>query len=209
MLDGAGNIKDSTIAPTTWLSSKKKVATVDEKTGAITVMGKGTTKITAVYGTGKQAAKYSFTVKVNIPVISKAKVTMLTGGTYKLKLKNTKLKPEWSSSYTEKATVADGKITALKAGTVVITAKVEGIGYTSEVMIKPPVIKKSALTVREGKTVKVGLKTTKLKNIKWESSDTNIATVDEAGKVKGIKPGTAIISTDAGGVHNQCTITVR
>nr|MCR4908107.1 Ig-like domain-containing protein [Lachnospiraceae bacterium] len=209
-LDGAGNIKGSTIAPTSWKSSKTKVATVDEKTGQITVAGRGLTTITAVYGTGKQAAKYSFKVRVKIPAISKSKATMLTGGTLKLKLKNTKLKPEWSTSDNSIATVADGKVTALTAGKVKITATVvEGVGYTSEITVKPPAIKKSSLTLKAGKSKKVGLKSTKLKNIQWVSSDTNIATVDSAGNVTGVTAGTATISTEAGGVKNSCTVTVR
>lgn len=29
------------------------------------------------------------------------------------------------------------------------------------------------------------------------------------GKVTGVKAGTAVISTETGGVHNECTVTVR
>ncbi|MCR5488356.1 MAG: leucine-rich repeat protein [Lachnospiraceae bacterium] len=210
VIDGAGNIKDSTIAPTSWMVSNTKVATINKDNGLIKTVGKGAARITAVYGTGKQAAKYSFTVKVVPPVINKKKATLLTGATLKLKLNNTKLTPEWSSSDLDKAVVdSTGKVTTLTAGTAKITGSVEKVGYSCEITVKPPAIKKKSLTVKVNKKVKVGLKNTKLKNTVWKSSDEKIATVDSSGNVTGISAGTAIISTSTGGVTNECTVTVR
>ncbi len=53
-----------TITPTNYSSSKPKVAVIDSKTGVITMRKKGTTKITAYYGEGKNAAKVSCTLKI-------------------------------------------------------------------------------------------------------------------------------------------------
>ena len=64
-LDGYGWIKGLTVTADSWTSSNKKVATVDSLTGRITVTGKGTAKITAQYGKGKNAAKYVTTLQVN------------------------------------------------------------------------------------------------------------------------------------------------
>ncbi len=57
--------------PTKWTSSKTSVATIDEKTGEIKAIGGGKTKITAFFGEGKNAAKY--TVKINVPKEKAAK----------------------------------------------------------------------------------------------------------------------------------------
>lgn len=48
--------------------------------------------------------------------------------------------------------------------------------------------------------------------VKWTSSNSNIATVDDNGNVTGVKEGTAYIyatATDAGGAHTACTVTVE
>lgn len=47
-----------------YISKKPAVATVDSTTGKITAVKKGSTKITATYGSGKGAAKYTIKVKV-------------------------------------------------------------------------------------------------------------------------------------------------
>ncbi len=63
-IDGASNIEDSVLVPDKWESSKPSVASVDEKTGFITPLAKGKATITAYYGSGKNAAKVKFKVKV-------------------------------------------------------------------------------------------------------------------------------------------------
>ena len=45
--------------------------------------------------------------------------------------------------------------------------------------------------------------------MEWKSSDPAVATVDASGTVRGIKAGTAVISTTTGGAENKCTVTVR
>jgi hypothetical protein len=49
------------------------------------------------------------------------------------------------------------------------------------------------------------------KNIKWESSDTDVATVDQSGKVTSVAGGTCTIicsATDGSGVKAECQVTV-
>lgn len=53
-------------APTEWQSTNTGVATIDPKTGDITVIKKGSTKIIAVYGTGKDSSKKKY--KTNLKV---------------------------------------------------------------------------------------------------------------------------------------------
>ena len=217
--DGNDNITQTTVRPTSWISSKPAVAEVNAQTGLITTRSKGTTKITAVYGEGKNAAQYTFSVKVNIPVMSKSKATMLTGAALQLKLKNVSKdrvsEIQWESSDKQAATVdSTGKVTVhayneAKGGKVTITATIDGVPYFCEVDVKKPELKKSSLVIKQGKSKKVALKNTKLKGFKWTSSNEKVATVDDKGKVTGIAPGTVTISTTAGGVTCQCAVTVQ
>ena len=64
-VNGADNIDDGDLMPDKWESSKTNVATVDEKTGVITPLAKGKTVIYAYYGTGKNAARVKFKIRVN------------------------------------------------------------------------------------------------------------------------------------------------
>ncbi|SFL29084.1 Ig-like domain (group 2) [Lachnospiraceae bacterium KH1T2] len=64
-ISGNDIIINETLIPTSWKSSKPEVASVDETTGEIRIGSKrGTTKITAYYGSGKNAAKYKFKMRV-------------------------------------------------------------------------------------------------------------------------------------------------
>lgn len=160
-----------------------------------------------IYGTGKNAAKYSISLKSTFPAISKTKLKLQTGGAAALKMKNTKQTPVWSTGTLTK--YENGKVTALYAGTDTVTAMIDGIEYHCTVEIAAPAIKKSSITVKVGKKGTVGLKNTKLKNIVWESDNPAVAMVDSKGKVTGISPGSATIRTNAGGVENHCVVIVR
>ena len=208
---GSENLLGVTVAPTAWTSSKPTVALVDAKTGKITTVGRGSTKITAIYGDGKQAAKYTFTVKVSIPVLSKKSATMQTGAVLGLKLKNTKLPVEWSSSNEKVATVENGKVTARTFGTATITAAVDGVDYICDITVTAPALKQQTIVLNTGKTSKLGWRNTKLKgdSLTWTSSNPGVAVVDKTGKVIAISGGTAVITSEAGGVTASCTVTVK
>ncbi len=153
--------------------------------------------------------KLKTTVKFKVPYVNKTSASMQTGQTLKFRLKNTKLLPEWKSLDESVAVVdGEGKVTALKAGQVNITATVDGASYLCAVTVVPPVIKKAKLSVRTGRTVTVRVKDTRIKEIHWSSSDESTATVDDQGKVRGIKKGEATISATVGGVLCECRVTV-
>lgn len=209
----------NSIKPTSYTSSNLKAATVDSTTGIVTTVAKGSSTITALYGEGKNAAKYKLTVKTVIPSISKKTAKLVTGQTLKLNMKNVP-KTEvvtWSSSNEAAATVDEtGKVTILtydkeNDGIVTITATVDEVDYSCVITVKEPAFSKAKVTVKSGKTTKLALKDTKYKITDctdWKSSDEDIATV-ENGVVKGVSGGEAAISCMLGGVEISTTVKVN
>ncbi len=130
-------LSGTTLTPISWTSSKPTVATVDEKTGVITAVKSGTAKITAYFGEGTNAAKYTTKVTVKIPRLSSSKATLKAGKTKKLKIKNTNLPvSEWKSSDEAVATVDEnGLVIAVSAGNAVISATVDGVDYGCTVTV--------------------------------------------------------------------------
>lgn len=128
----------------------------------------------------------------------------------------------WSSSNTNIATVnSDGKVDALKEGTVKIIAKSNNEKEDSiELTIEKPVIEvnrivldQKNISLNEGEIVKITESVCPIdatdKSVKWESSDDNIATVKD-GKVTAIKEGVATITaTSNNGIKGICSINVK
>lgn len=104
-------------------SSDKTIAKVNSK-GKITALKKGTAKIKLKTSTGTATC----TVTVKNPSISQKTAEACKGDSYKLSVKNGKGTVKWSSSDKTIAKVdSKGKVTALKAGKAVITAKINGL----------------------------------------------------------------------------------
>jgi len=110
----------------------------------------------------------------------------------------------WSSSDTGVATVdANGKVTAVKAGSAVITVKSEDGGKTATCNITVVVLSTGITLDKTELDMKIGeavtLKATVLpenatdKRVSWLSGDPSVASVDDAGKVTALKEGVAII----------------
>lgn len=88
--------------------------------------------------------------------ISAQKKTLTVGKSFTLKITGTKKKVTWSTSKKSVATVSSkGKVTAKKAGTATITAKVDGKKYTCKVTVKNPVNKYVEKAPFEAKEVKL------------------------------------------------------
>ena len=129
----------------------------------------------------------------------------------------------WSSSDTSVATVdTDGNVTAVGEGTAIITAKAGEYSATCEVVVQKKVVLVSGVTLSQNvATMNVGEILTLTaattpedatdKNVTWSSSDANVATVDQDGKVTAISSGEAIItvvSSDGGNLSARCVVTV-
>ena len=127
----------------------------------------------------------------------------------------------WDSSNKSVATVSNGKVTAVKAGSATITVKTVDGGFTAScaVTVAAKVIdvssvslSKTELTLTEGdsETITATVKPDDAtdKTVTWSSSDTAVATVD-GGKITAVKEGTATITAKAGDKTATCKVTVE
>ena len=154
--------------------------------------------------------------------LSAKKLTLKQNATKQLKAaldKNATDKVTWSSSNKKVATVdKNGVVTAVKKGTVTITAKTSGgKKATCKVTVKVPATKvklnKTKATVAKGRTLTLKATMTPSSStdkLTWTSSNKKVATVDKNGKVKALKKGTATITVKtASGKKATCKITVK
>ena len=147
--------------------------------------------------------------------ISSKKATLIKGQSKTLKISGTKSKVTWSSSKKSVAAVnQNGKITAKRAGTITITAKVNGEKYICVVKVsRAELLHKTSFSLREGGTYKlkatVSPSNAAKKTVKWSSSRKSVATVDAKGNVKAVGPGTAVITAKAGTKSAKCTVNLH
>ena len=213
-----------------WSTNNSSVATVDN--GKVTAIKAGSATITVTSIDGGKTATCEVTV--NAKIISVESVTLdkssleLTEGD-KATLVAT-VKPEnatnknvtWSSSDESVATVSNGEVTAVKAGTAKITVKTEDGAKTAEcsvtikaktISVEEVVLDKSANTLMVGETftltATVKPEDATNKNVTWNSSDINVATV-EGGTVTAKAEGTTTITvtTEDGSKTATCVVTV-
>lgn len=120
--------------------------------------------------------------------------------------------PNWKSSDSKVASVNTyGKVTAKKPGAVRITAKIDGAEASCKVTVNKTKITVSATSasIERGQTFNLFSSTSNKSQVTWKSSRTSIATVDENGKVTGIKPGETTITATADGSTANCKIKVK
>lgn len=187
----------------TWKSSDDNIATVSA-TGQVVGVKNGTTTIIAV----NDGVTMSCKITVDLLNFSPKTAIIMKGETVTLKLEGGN-DVIWTSSDKKIATVdSKGVVTGKKKGTVTITAKCNGISYSSTITVKEPKVafekKKSKVTVG----YKVKLKLQNGKDIKWCSSNKQIATVDKKGVVSGKKKGKVKITAKCNGKKYTCTVEV-
>ena len=184
-----------------WRSSKKSVATVNSK-GQVVAKNKGSATIYA-----KVSKKtYKCVVKVETPKLSRTSLTLTEKKFSAIKLTGTTVKVKYSSSNPKIARVdSKGKITAVKKGTAVITAKANTKKFNCKVTVKaaqkpkptPTPVPKPSLSATTLNMNKGDVRQLQVKNYKeilvWTSDDTSVATVDSKGKVTAVNVGTTKI----------------
>ncbi len=118
----------------------------------------------------------------------------------------------WSSNDEEIATVSDGKVTCLAAGSVTITAANGDIKGEITITITEVVVINISIsgddTCEEGKTIQLSTTTNSLETVNWKSSDETVATVSQSGLVTTLKEGSVTITATVEGVSDTKTITV-
>ncbi len=223
----------------TWKTSDKNVATVSEN-GLVTAVGGGDATITctAKDGSGvKATCKVTVTVPVSGIQLSQTSAALTVGDTLTLTKTiypsdATNQAVTWTSSSDAVASVdSNGKITAKTAGSAVITCKsvsdnsVVGICNVtvkakvqtpSEIKVNKITLNKTTASVTKGKTLQLTATVTPgnatKKEVKWSTSNKNVATVSPSGLVTAKSAGTAIITCtakDGSGVKATCKITVK
>ena len=124
----------------------------------------------------------------------------------------------WSSSDTAIATIDNtGKITAVKEGSAIITAKAGEKSAECKVTVGIPVSsieldkKELALKIGETATLIATVKPNDAtdKTVTWSSSNIDIATVDANGKVTAVSIGDVTITAACGGLSASCNVTVN
>lgn len=210
----------------TWTSSDDEIATVD-KNGVVTALKDGETTITATVGS--HTAECLVHVR-EVPLegidLDKTAITMNKGD--KSEALVVSYNPEdttddktvtWSSENEDIATVEDGVVTAVGAGTTNITAKVGEFTATCEVTVVVPLesisVKADGATdsLEVNDTVNLTVEyspadTTVERDVTWTSSDDTVATVDENGTVTAVKGGTTTITATVNGISATCDIKV-
>lgn len=196
-------------SPVTWKSSKKSIATIDEN-GSITALKPGETTITA--SSDGSSATCKLTVKKPSIKLSETKLTLYRGKTYKLKATvSSGISPIWKTNKKSVAVVdADGTITAMKHGTAIITATVDGVESRCEVIVKQPTITLSQtdLTLKKGSSVRLSATVSSGNAPVWSTSNVNVATVSENGAVTAVNKGRAYIYATEDGIKLRCTVNV-
>ncbi|HWT27527.1 MAG TPA: Ig-like domain-containing protein [Mobilitalea sp.] len=191
----------------TWKSSKSSVATVDEN-GVVTGVKPGETMITANADGSTTACKV--TVKQPTIKLSNTKIKLFRGQTAKLSATvSSNINPTWKTNKKSVALIdASGSITAVKHGSALITATVDGVSKTCEVVVEQPVIKLSSteLNLKKGSTASITASVSSGNIPVWSTSNPNIVTVDSSGTVTAVSVGRAYIYAAEDGIKIRCTV---
>ena len=131
---------------------------------------------------------------------------------------------EWSSSDPDVATVSGGRVTGVSVGAATITAEQEGvIGIATVTVTEEPEATLTTITVDPSEVnldsgEEVPLTATGTYDddtqvdltlsVAWTSSDPQVATVDDDGRVRAIAPGSATITASESGAVGTSTVTV-
>lgn len=212
-----------------WISDNPEVVSVDEN-GKVTAVSVGEAIISAKSVDGSDvSAECKVTVdpvSASAVTLNVADMTLLVGQSDKL---TATVSPEnvtdktitWASDNETIATVDEnGLVTALGVGSATITASTEnGLTATCEVTVLPVLVEAIILDpntiqgiIGEKFVINASVLPENASNphIDWESSNPNVASVDQDGNVEIIKDGSCRIiayATDGSDVSAECFIT--
>lgn len=212
----------------TWASSNETTAVVQN--GVVTAKALGTAVISATSVTGKTA---KCTVNV-VPtpaagiILNVTTLAMTVEEQFNL---TATVKPDDTTNKTVKwtsnnvnvvAVSSDGKVTAKKSGTAIITVRTtdgSSLSATCTIVVTSPVraisMNKQEAGMFVGESVQITASCSPLDadntTVSWTSSNNNIATVSKDGKIKAVGAGVATITattTDGTNLSASCRVTV-
>ena len=196
-------------SPVTWMSSKKSIATIDEY-GKVSGLKPGETVISA-----KADGSYAtcmLTVKLPTVQLNKTSVTLYRGQTYRLSATvSSVVRPTWKTNKKSISIVdATGTVTAIKNGTAIITATVDGVSKTCEITVQKPEItlSTSELTLKKGAISSLTASVSSGNTPAWSSSNSNLVSVNSYGDITALLKGKAYIYAAEDGTKVRCRVIV-
>lgn len=223
--------ENATDKSVTWTSEDPTIATIED--GVVTAVAEGHTTIIATGSDGITWAGCSVYVTDPNPSV---KSVSLNESTLEIDLgENSTLTATvmpynavdksviWESSDTDVATVANGVITAVGVGETTIKVTTVDGGFTAtcivtvvdnSIHVTGVSFENDTESIEQNKTITlvpiIAPTNATNTNVTWESSDTDVATVNSNGVVTGVMPGEATITvtTEDGSFTATCVITV-
>lgn len=123
---------------------------------------------------------------------------------------------DWSSSNPNVVKVDGKSLVASRGGKSTITGTSGSTVLSKEITVtSAPVpitgisLNKKDLSLTQGASEKMPHNTTNADAIKWESSNSSIATVDTNGTVNAVSNGSVVITASCGGVTATCNVQVK
>lgn len=221
------NLPDKKI---TWKSSDDNIAKIDSG-GNITAQNPGKATLTAMLYSQKKSATATLSVRQPVTGIfmPTSTITLYTGG--EGRLLQTEIFPKnatnqnitWKSKNTKIARVDEnGRVKPVGVGMTEVTATTEDGGFEAKCFVNVvnsyvdvqtlSVKNTDAMTIKVGDSVNaivtVSPSNARNKTLKWSSDDTKIATVSQAGRIRGVSVGMANITVETTNGKKQ-TFTVN
>ena len=216
--------------PVSWFSAQPTVAAVND-TGLVTAVDEGATTITAAADGVADTSDVTVTQVAAAVTVLPERDTLRTVGRsiqlFAVALDSSSnvlstAKPHWTSSDSTVARVdATGRATATGAGTSRIVARVGAAADTATLVVAQVV---RVLAVSPGFDTLTAIADTARviplafdsaaheiprPSVAWATSDTTIATVDQAGLVRAVKNGPVLVTASAAGQSAFATIVVQ
>lgn len=227
VLDAGGNaMRDRKV---NWASENAAIASVSES-GVVTGVSSGVVNVAASSGGKSASAVITVTARpVSLVRITPGSATIPVTGSITLQAEALDAsgapvlgRPvSWTSSNETLAVVsASGVVAGIAAGSVTISATIDGRTGTAAITVAPQAVASVAITP-ESETIVVGRRVTFRataldaqgnpltgRTVVWTSSDPTVAAVSSAGEVLGLAAGTARIRATVEGKSAEATVVV-
>lgn len=205
-------------ANVTWTSDRPEILSVDE-TGKVTAHQSGSATITATADSAQGKLTISVQPGLTGILLKPQKMELHVGESAGIEADPVPADADlegltWNSSDESVAYYKDGTIYAAGAGTAKITASVGSVSAACDVRVVIDggiTITPNRVSLETGNSKQLTANATgdlKGQKITWRSSNSAVASVDAAGKVRANKEGSAEITAEALGVKAACQVTV-